>query len=261
MGIFDGVLICTDLDGTLANGKDINQEDIEAINYFMNNGGLFTLCTGRVIHYLSDIFELVKPNTYVISLNGSTISDLNGENVLQKSFLQSDYTSLFDTVIKYSDYINDFFVYYENCTESTKYSPKGYQKSNEKIDTDKRIHKIVFSFNNETVAEKAEKEANDLKSTATCCTRSWPTGVELLNSSSTKGAAVRILKQTLGARLLICAGDYENDISMLEEADIGYAVGNAHKKVKDAADKITVSQSECAIAHIIEDIELFLTNR
>ncbi|MBR0360470.1 MAG: HAD hydrolase family protein, partial [Clostridia bacterium] len=52
----------------------------------------------------------------------------------------------------------------------------------------------------------------------------------------------------------ICVGDYENDISMIEVADKGYAVSNAIEPVLKAADYVTVSNTESAIAKIISEI-------
>ena len=50
-------------------------------------------------------------------------------------------------------------------------------------------------------------------------------------------------------------GDYNNDIGMLRTAGVGIAVANACPEAKAAADRITVSNEESAIAHIISDIE------
>ena len=49
MGKFSGILLCTDLDGTLyRNDKTVSDENLDAIEYFKNKGGLFTFITGRV---------------------------------------------------------------------------------------------------------------------------------------------------------------------------------------------------------------------
>jgi len=67
---------------------------------------------------------------------------------------------------------------------------------------------------------------------------------------------VDILRRMLpDIRLVVGAGDYENDISLLEHADIGYAVDNALDCVKAAADRVTVPCTEHAIARIIADIK------
>jgi len=261
MGIFDGVLLCTDLDGTLANCKCINPSDSNAIKYFTENGGKFTLSTGRVLRYLDDIFDIVSPNTYVITLNGAVIVERETQEFLKKSFLALDYAIPLKLVLTYKKYIKEFFVYYEDSDISKTYSVDEYLSCDYSIDRTKRIHKIVFSFTDEKVAAYAVKAINSQQLGHFILTRSWPTGVEMLDINSTKGDAVKLLKKKLNPKLLVCAGDFENDIPMIKEADIGYAVGNAHPSLKAVADKITVSQAEGAISHIIRDIELLVKEK
>ena len=44
MGKFDGVLICTDLDGTLfREDKTVSRENLDAIEYFKSEGGYLPL--------------------------------------------------------------------------------------------------------------------------------------------------------------------------------------------------------------------------
>ena len=52
----------------------------------------------------------------------------------------------------------------------------------------------------------------------------------------------------------IAVGDYDNDITMLKAAGVGYAVANATAAAKAAADKITVSNEDHAIAKIISEL-------
>ena len=79
MGRFDGVLICTDLDGTLyRNDKTISEENKSAIEYFKREGGKFTFITGRLPYYSVDAFNAVRPNTPYGCINGGGIYD--GEN-------------------------------------------------------------------------------------------------------------------------------------------------------------------------------------
>ena len=47
MGKFDGVLLCSDWDGTLTDGRAVPQENIDAIRYFQKDGGYFTFASGR----------------------------------------------------------------------------------------------------------------------------------------------------------------------------------------------------------------------
>lgn len=85
---------------------------------------------------------------------------------------------------------------------------------------------------------------------------SWCAGLEGFASGVCKGSAVKILRETLGGiHTVVCVGDYENDISMIRYADIGYATANAIDEVKAAADRITVSCRENAVAAIISELD------
>ena len=53
----------------------------------------------------------------------------------------------------------------------------------------------------------------------------------------------------------VAMGDYNNDVSMLKMAGVGVAVSNASEEAKAAADLITVSNEEHAVAKVISDIE------
>ena len=50
---------------------------------------------------------------------------------------------------------------------------------------------------------------------------------------------------------IITMGDSLIDVSLLEAADLGVAVGNARQEVKDVADLITVSNDENSVEYII----------
>ena len=66
MGKFDGILIATDWDGTFFSNNQLFDKNLEAIRYFQDNGGSFTLCSGRAHSFLKSYYDRVKPNTYAI---------------------------------------------------------------------------------------------------------------------------------------------------------------------------------------------------
>ena len=71
MGKFDGILICTDLDGTLyRDDKSISKENKEAVEYFKREGGYFTFVTGRMPYYSRDAYDKVRPNAPFGCING-----------------------------------------------------------------------------------------------------------------------------------------------------------------------------------------------
>ena len=60
---FEGILFCTDLDGTLYDdNKNVSRKNLEAIEYFKSEGGTFTFITGRVPKTSKSICEIIKPN-------------------------------------------------------------------------------------------------------------------------------------------------------------------------------------------------------
>ena len=68
---FDGYVIVSDLDGTLLdNNKNISKENLEAINYFTENGGKFTVATGRVIEATEEYLSKIEINFPIIVYNG-----------------------------------------------------------------------------------------------------------------------------------------------------------------------------------------------
>ena len=76
MGKFDGILICTDLDGTLyKNDKTISKENKNAIEYFKREGGYFTFITGRLPYYSMDAFNSACPNVPFGCINGGGLYD------------------------------------------------------------------------------------------------------------------------------------------------------------------------------------------
>ena len=76
MGKFDGILICTDLDGTLLkNDKSISKENMNAIEYFKQNGGYFTFITGRMPFFSHEAIDIVKPNCPFGCINGAGVYD------------------------------------------------------------------------------------------------------------------------------------------------------------------------------------------
>jgi len=72
-----------------------------------------------------------------------------------------------------------------------------------------------------------------------------------------KGSLLKKLAGQLGEKVThtIAVGDNDNDVSMLEAAQVGIAVANATPAAKQAADLSTVSNQEDAIAHIIDQLD------
>ena len=70
------------MDGTLINSKkEISKENLDAIKYFVNNGGKFTVATGRMVASVSGFLDKLKLDLPAILHNGGKIYDYNGGGI------------------------------------------------------------------------------------------------------------------------------------------------------------------------------------
>ena len=77
--------------------------------------------------------------------------------------------------------------------------------------------------------------------------------LEINYGHASKGNAVKALidKYNISEKELICIGDNENDMSMIELAGLGIAMGNAIPKIKNIADYITDTNRNDGVAKAI----------
>ena len=83
---------------------------------------------------------------------------------------------------------------------------------------------------------------------------------EILPKGVNKGLAIKNLSEYLKVDIknTVGIGDYDNDVAMLKTAGLGVAVANASPAALAAADVVTVSNEEHAIAKVIEDLDKLL---
>ena len=140
---FDGYLFCSDWDGTLSYNGEVSRENVEAIKYFQENGGLFTISTGRHYLYMRDFYDLVKPNTALISLCGTLIYDEEQSRIIREGYVSEPKMPIVDKVVERADLIKSIVVYYDGCTDGEFLSITDFIEQREKIAHSKE-YKIVF---------------------------------------------------------------------------------------------------------------------
>lgn len=267
MSVFDGVLICTDLDGTiLKKDKSISAKNLKAIEYFKKNGGIFTFVTGRMPYYICDIGKQIKANAPFGCINGGGLYDYE-----KKKYIWTN--GVTERVLELVEHVDKTFpdIGIQVCTFEKLYFCKQnrtmeefrkltgvenlachYREVKEPIakilfgsESDDEILRLKDSLNNHPLANEFDFVRSDREL------------YEILPKDSGKGIAIKKLCEYLNIDInkTIAIGDYDNDISMFNAAKIGIAVSNACDAAKKAADYITVSNEEDAIAHIIYDLE------
>ena len=257
MGIFDGYLMCVDFDGTVAEGGKIVSQNVESIRYFMEQGGRFTICTGRQPAFMMGNDLPITLNAPLLAMNGTILYDMKKAEILR----------CWTSGRELWEWCEELFARYPEEIESIRYytpdcEPILTRGENSPEDMHCYFHlplyKVIVIVHSR-FSDRMIREITEISGERFHVSRSWIRGIELQSPDSGKGVAVNTLRQMLGnIHTVVCAGDYENDISMLRVADISYAVGNAVPAVKEAAARQTVDCAAGAIASIIEELT---TNR
>ena len=264
---FEGILICTDLDGTLLlNDKSISRENLDAIEYFKSEGGAFTFITGRPPVIAKDICQKVASNAPFGCLNGGGLYDRTAEKYLWYVETPRACLELVEDVYQKLDHIgiqintlDNIWFSRENLATDWFCKATGVPALRKNhFDVDEPITKIVFCANrSEDIEMLAELLHSHPRADEFGFIRSEKTLYEILPKGINKGSVLPRLCEHLGIDIKhsIAVGDYDNDVGMLKAAGVGIAVANASAAAKAAADMMTVSNEEHAIAKIIYDIE------
>lgn len=258
MGRFDGYLICSDVDGTVAKGTEVPLRNLEAIAYFQSEGGRFTLSTGRPAGYEKNFpFRLNAP---MITENGARVYDPVTEKTLKTYPLENfgDLLAWLDSTLPLlgHDRVSVCFA------DAYRTVPAGRAAATAALCTSVELLKVVCpSSPSEEEALAFMTEAKARFGNRFGINRSWATGVEFISPSGGKGSCISYLRSYLGdaVHTVIAAGDFENDLSMLRAADRSFAPSNACSAVLNEADTVLCSCGEGAVGALIEllDREIF----
>lgn len=233
MGKFDGVIIVSDIDGTFL-GKDSRMvpENLEAIEYFKSEGGLFTLATGREIFMIPRRVPNVKElcNCPIIASNGAYIYDLQQDRIVEEEFLPEPEISEIVNAARAAcpdlslrithggkhltdkDYpvLHNIMAGYPGCVVIVPYEdiPHG------------RWHHVTWMGEPEELEAVRQAITPHVKD-GCACVLGGRTIFEITSAKGTKGEMLGRLKQRIGKKdaVLWAIGDYENDLQMLRMAD------------------------------------------
>ena len=264
---FEGILICTDLDGTLLRtDKSISEQNIKAIEYFKSQGGIFTFITGRMPKLAKKVYTAVKPNAPIGCINGSGIYDYDKGEYLWQKPLDKEAVEIVEFLCEKMENIGFQLVGFEEvyiCKENEEM--KSYRALKD-VDTpccdyksvEEPLGKILLVIGKESEMLRTIELINEHpKADKFSYIRAERTLYEILPKGVSKGELIKKIADLLGIEIskTIAIGDYNNDIAMLKAAGVGIAVANATKETKAVADFITVSNEEDAIAKVIYDLE------
>lgn len=277
MGIFDGCLLASDVDETLVNAGEIPQKNIEKIEWFIKEGGIFALSSGRSKEALLPILELIDKSNIGPSavLNGGLIYDFSSGEVLSEALLGERDKLLTKYVI---DNMPD--VSMEVHTRDVCYVPvrthetdihEEYEKitpvfaSFEEI-KDKNWLKVLFipvtderRADLNIIAREFCGDTSDFNDSTANIYGNIKKYIEQMPKGVSKGTAMNLLREKLDIREggLFGVGDYYNDLPMLKVVDVPAVTMGAPDDLKELAEYITCPCRDGAVADFID----YLTNQ
>ncbi|GAB6168681.1 Cof-type HAD-IIB family hydrolase [Clostridium carnis] len=262
--IFKGYLLVSDMDGTLLNSKgELSEENRLAIDYFVDNGGTFTLATGRMLASAEKFIPNLKVGLPVILYNGSKIYDYSKETILHENYLEEKRKEIVKKVREIAPHLGievfseerDYVINRCKYTDrlATSICETIYDIPNE-LWTQKWIK--ILMIGEEDELDELERNFSSICDEAAVI-RSGEKFLEIVPNYTSKGRALqRLVKDfNIDPNKVIAVGDNMNDSELIKTAKYGFCIGSGSKRLLDEAEYVAPTNDENAIAYIVNWLE------
>lgn len=260
---FSGLVICSDVDGTLVDENNVvPKNNIEAIEYFRAHGGKFMVATGRVPEAVLPATGDLTFDYPCICHNGCSVYDFSNNEYKEVISIYEDVIPAAEEIMKLFPTSGVEVITGKGICIIKRTSATDFHIEFEKVeaifadsikDAPKPWFKLLFAQT--PVETDAIKEAflNSPYNENYNLMKTHQFYYEIFNKSASKGAALARFCERSGidTKNIIAIGDNENDITMLEVAGTAATVSGASDVVKAHADIVTCSNEDGAIADLI----------
>lgn len=251
MGIYSDVLLTVDYDRTLtAPDSTIPERNLEAIRYFMENGGAFTVNTGRSVPMTAAFRDKVPVNAPLLLYNGSAAYDLAQR---KPTFCHEIRMDLWKTVKECMELFPDLTVEVQGLDAHYRFKedpawdafcdhqPCARDFAQPGDDLGPFLKFTVYGkITDVTVAhlfDGTPEEIARINEAETILKETYGEYCEVFRAAArildvhakgvSKARSARELQQQLGRKILVCVGDAHNDLSMLHDADYAFVPADA----------------------------------
>ena len=241
---YKDILLTVDYDRTLtAPDSSIPERNLQAIRFFMEQGGSFTVNTGRGPNLSKKIMQNVPMNAPILLFNGSTAYE-NGQCV----YYHDIDLPMWETVLAVAEAFPELNVEIQGLEDHYLIDPEpGFLALYDSMHWNYSLAEpgkdigpfIKFAIYGKTHDHKLSSmydlrpgEEERFRELAAFIDSRWGDQVDICLAAPrildvqakgiSKGRAARELQQKLGKKLLVCVGDADNDISMLDAADYAF---------------------------------------
>lgn len=265
-------IVSIDIDGTLINDRhEITPAVKQAIQAAIAQGVKIVITTGRPLPGVQDILSelnITGANQYVITYNGGLVQTADGQKTLYRQPLA---VSEFQKINAFMT-AQDTYVQVEShdaayTTHHRIHPWASFENSLVNLplyvlDSEAELENVAFI----KAIANAESDALDAVQAAVPADisdhvnviRSTANNLEFIARQASKGHALLALADELGVPHAdtMAIGDQANDYSMIEQAGVGVAMGNAIPSLKAIADFETASNNDSGVARAIEKFVL-----
>lgn len=260
-------LICSDLDDTLIDSDGRIPKGLkESIARYVDRGGKFCIVTGRMTAGALPVCRELELFGEVLTFQGAVVADISSGKVISEVTIPCADAVRIGKFIEsigayYQTYIGRIFITAKANSYTVKYG---------------KISRADFKETGIPLSEYMEKNALDVPKLLIMddparipdilakmrkrfgdeylINTSKPYIIEIIPKGISKASAVAALatKYNIKREEVICVGDSENDLPMIEYAGLGVAVANASDFVKSKADFIAPSCDDNGLQYVID---------
>lgn len=242
--MFSDVLLTVDFDRTLTDANSrIPERNLEAVRFFMANGGTFTVNTGRSVPMTRRMWDKVPVNAPLLVYNGAAWYDVatgalsNCHRIhLDPKEVAEDLLTRFPALTLEIQGVKAHYTFREDATW------QAYCEKNQSAwayaapeDTGPFLKFALAIFESDRVADvyktvpweqeifrAADRYIREKYGELVDTTFACPRILDVQAKGVSKNRSALDLKKTLEKKILVCVGDAENDVSMLDGADYAF---------------------------------------
>ncbi|KAA9299215.1 MULTISPECIES: Cof-type HAD-IIB family hydrolase [Aerococcus] len=255
-------LAAFDIDGTLVNDdKEVTESTLRGLAHLQDQGVHVAISTGRPLKGVHKVLDQIDQDLvdYASCFNGSVIYQLKEKRIIFETYLQVDQVHEItqfalahevdvhghsaSQVLVHRDPI-DRYVGVESGILDMPITQTDF------LADDVHFPKLMITGEAERILEIEEEIPSDWYQRYNIV-KSEPYYLEFNPKASSKGLALEHLCELLDVDQAqsMAFGDQENDLSMIEWAGCGIAMGNAIQSLKDIADYVTHDNNTDGIEH------------
>lgn len=262
---FKDLIIYSDVDGTLLRSwgegvkPSVDQENIKAIKFFIDNGGHFSIASGREYNSIMSFFDY-NLNLPIVQSNGAAVYDYAQRKVVYHNYLSIDIKKeIINLCLKNKKYYlccgTLDGIYQVDFNDERDTSLHDIERKHVSVDfcLENDLCKLCYVVDEKDM-EDVKKDVDKLKCRKLInALQSSSIYYECfdINTSKANGIKQAIAYSKLTNKTLICIGDYYNDVDMLKIADIKVCPNNSPDDIKQMCDFVVSDNNHCALKDLI----------